>query len=68
MRDRLPVYAIIRFDNFEDVTEESWAIKCVVLTEAEAESEVKRLNELARKRGWDTVYRWRTTRLISTDK
>lgn len=56
------VYAIIRFDRFNEISEHSFAVKEVVATQAIAESEVKRLNE--RNANQDCTYFWQTTRLF----
>lgn len=62
-KDRIHIYAVIRLD--PDVTDLEFAvtIKEVFPTLAEAESEVGRLNQLARDRGLISTYIWQTTRL-----
>lgn len=55
------VFAIVRFDRFLK-PENSFTVKEIVRTEDDAESEVKRLNELNADK--DCGYFWQTTRLF----
>ena len=55
------VYAIVRFDRFADSPENSFTVKEIVRSQAVAESEVNRLNEL--NAGKDCTYFWQTTRV-----
>ncbi len=57
------VYAIIRFERHNEISEHSFAVQEVVTTQAIAESEVKRLNEANANK--DCTYFWQTTRLTS---
>ena len=55
------VYAIVRYDRFADSPENSFTVKEIVRSQAVAESEVNRLNEV--NAGKDCTYFWQTTRL-----
>ena len=56
------VYAIVRFDRFADTPENSFTVKEIVRSQAIAESEVNRLNEVNADK--DCMYFWQTTRLF----
>jgi hypothetical protein len=56
------VYAIIRFDRFQDFSEHSFTVKEIVRSREIAELEVKRLNEMNADK--DCTYFWQTTRLF----
>lgn len=56
------VYAIVRFDRFADTPENSFTMKEIVRSQAIAESEVNRLNEVNADK--DCMYFWQTTRLF----
>ena len=55
------VFAIVRFDRFLSL-ENAFTVKEIVRTQEEAESEVKRLNEVNADK--DCTYFWQTTRLF----
>lgn len=55
------VFAIVRFDRFLE-QENSFTVKEIVRTQEDAESEVKRLNEVNADK--DCTYFWQTTRLF----
>jgi hypothetical protein len=55
------VYAIVRFDRSLE-QQNSFTVKEIVRTEEDAESEVKRLNEVNADK--DCTYFWQTTRLF----
>lgn len=55
------VFAIVRFDRFLSL-ENAFTVKEIVRTEEDAESEVKRLNEVNADK--DCTYFWQTTRLF----
>lgn len=55
------VFAIVRFDRFLE-HDNSFTVKEIVRTQEEAESEVKRLNEVNADK--DCTYFWQTTRLF----
>jgi hypothetical protein len=63
-RDRLPAFAIVRVDAFQD-DKTPWDIRVtvtrVVWDEETARSEVERLNRLNGERG--AVYFWQSTRV-----
>ena len=59
-KPREHVYAIVRFDRFADSPENSFTVKEIVRSQAVAESEVNRLNEV--NAGKDCTYFWQTTR------
>jgi hypothetical protein len=63
-RDRLPAYAIVRVDTFQD-DKTPWVIRVtvtrVVWDEKTARSEVERLHRLNGERG--AVYFWQFTRV-----
>jgi hypothetical protein len=61
-KPREHVYAIVRFDRFQEVSEQSFTVKEVVGTQAIAESEVRRLNEINADK--ECTYFWQTTRLF----
>jgi len=56
------VYAIVRCDHFVQSSESSFTVKEIVRTQAIAESEVKRLNEVNAAK--NCTYFWQTTRLF----
>ena len=57
------VYAIVRYDRFQEPSEQSFTVKEVVTTQAMAEAEVNRLNELNADK--NATYFWQLTRLFS---
>jgi hypothetical protein len=57
------VYAIVRHDRFQEPSEQSFTVKEVVRTQAMAEAEVNRLNELNADK--NSTYFWQVTRLFS---
>ena len=59
------VYAIVRFDRFADSPENSFTVKEIVRSQAVAESEVNRLNEVNADK--DCTYFWQTTRVRSRE-
>jgi len=59
-KPREHVYAIVRFDRFADSPENSFTVKEIVRSQAVAESEVNRLNEV--NAGKECTYFWQTTR------
>ena len=56
------VYAIVRFDRFQDSAEHSFTVKAIVRSRDIAELEVKRLNEVNADK--DCTYFWQITRLF----
>jgi hypothetical protein len=57
------IYAIVRYDRFLEASEQSFTVKEVVRTQAMAEAEVNRLNELNADK--NSTYFWQATRLFS---
>jgi hypothetical protein len=65
-KNNIPVYAVIRIDDYPSGTLENCiTIKEIVWSVEEAEAEVVRLNELNRSKG--CRYFWQYTRLIDAD-
>lgn len=68
--DRRPCFAIVRIDLFllREGTTPDWrsivTVKAVLETQAQAESEVARLNELNGEKG--CMYFWQTTRFLGS--
>ena len=56
------VYAIVRFDHFQELSDASFTVKELVNTQAIAEAEVKRLNELNADK--NCKYSWQVTRMF----
>jgi hypothetical protein len=56
------VYVIVRYDRFQEPSEQSFTVKEVVKTQAMAEAEVNRLNELNSDK--NCTYLWQVTRLF----
>lgn len=68
-RIKRPVYAIIRYDRFQDehvALNNRITVKAIVFDLVEAEKEVKRLNELNGEKG--AFYWWQYTQLILPDE
>jgi Domain of unknown function (DUF6429) len=57
------VYAIVRYNRFQEPSEDSFTVKEVVRTQAIAEAEVNRLNELNADK--NCAYSWQVTRLFT---
>jgi len=67
MAARKPVYAILRYDEFQDsatAIENRVSVTRVVHDEATARTEVKRLNDLNAEKG--CKYFWQATRLAES--
>ena len=60
------VYAIVRYDRFQEPSEQSFTVKEVVRTQAMAEAEVDRLNDLNADK--NCTYFWQVTRLFAEGK
>ncbi len=64
--EREHVYAIVRYDRFQEPSEDSFTVKEIVRTQAIAEAEVNRLNELSADK--NCTYSWQVTRLFTEGK